>query len=234
MALVQFEPDLKRLMSRYKQKLDPDLQKAFVKIDKIAKRIAEKGLPVKEKEEQANKLKDAFKKLKVAIKKDMQDRGKDFADAQKEAQKKKEKFDVTSASRVVVNVNRELLILQNKVMRFVENGGNPPPPPKLPELHFGADYKSIIIRNEGTLAPSVVSALDKLDENSDAQKVMALTKAAREALEKQIATLNGLAAQCRDQKEKVQITTTVKELTDFRKEIKNFETRVFLIHRLKG
>ena len=40
-------------------------------------------------------------------------------------------------------------------------------------------------------------------------------------------------SKCRDQKELITITKLITELTDFRKVLKTFETRMFLIHRLK-
>jgi hypothetical protein len=44
MPVVQFEPQHKRLMARFKQKPDLDTSKAFLKMDEIAKRLGDKGL----------------------------------------------------------------------------------------------------------------------------------------------------------------------------------------------
>lgn len=231
MPLVQFEPEHKRLMARFKQKPDPDTSKAFLKMDGIAKQLAAKGLLPDARDALVNKLKDAMKKVVLALKEDNKEREK----AHKEALKNPpENFDPQSATRTFNNIKRELLLLQRKAQKFTDTGGAEPPPPKLPELHFGADYKKLILDYDGTLSPGVVSALDRLDENADASKVMALVKAAREALEKQITLLAAEKSKCRDGKQLIILTKLVTELTDFRKVLKEFETRVFLIHRLKG
>lgn len=230
MALAQFELDYKRLMTRFKQPINKVTMKGFTKMDTIGKRIATKGISPKEREEQVNKLRDAMKKLRTAIKADIKERIEDF----QEAKKKKEKgFDEMAASRTMVNVNREMNILQTKAAKYAELGGAAPPPPKLPEFHFGVDYNKIVVEHDGTLSPAVVSVLDKLDENADAGRAVQLMTAAREALKNQTTPLAALASQARDPKEKARLNALVKDLTEFRAAIKQLEMKIFLIHRLK-
>ncbi|HSI10917.1 MAG TPA: hypothetical protein VK961_02680 [Chthoniobacter sp.] len=229
MAIVQFEPDHKKLMARFKQKPDKDTAKTFVKIDEIAKKLADKTLKPDDRSAMVNKLKDQVKKLITKIAADIKNREKELREA---TQKPPEGFNPFVAKGTFNNIKRELLNLQRKAQTFANNGGQPPPPPKLPELHFGADYKKVIVENDGTLAPSVVMALDKLDENANAQKVAELVKAAREAVEKQLAALAAERSKLREPKPLLAITKFMTKLTKFSRALEDFEMRVFLIHRL--
>jgi hypothetical protein len=231
MALVQFENDHKKLLARYKQKADPDTSKALIVMDLLAKRLAAKDLTPDKRESLGVKLKDAMKKVKLAIKEDVAERTKAHANILK---KPPEDFDVQSATRNVNNVKRELLLLQKKAQTFTDNGGNPPPPPKLQEFHFGADYKRLIAKFAAKADPGVTSALDKLDENHDAEKAIVLIGASRVALEKQATALAGEAGKSKDPKEKVRLAALSAELLKMRKELKELEVRIFLIHRLKS
>lgn len=230
MALMQFEPEYKKLLGRYRQAVKRETSKSLTAVDLLAKRLATKGLPEKERGELLNKLKDKFKKVKTRFKEDLTERAKAHAEAVK---KPPEKFDAPAALKVLNNVKREMAALEKKVQRFAETGGVAPPPPKLPEFHFGADYNRMVSKFGGKLSPTVVSALDKLDENHDAVKAITLIKAARVELDKQGAQLNADLGGTSDPKEKVRLSALTKELADFRKELKELELRIFLVHRLK-
>ena len=231
MPPVQFERDHKRLLARYKQEADKDTSRAFLVVDGLAKRLAEKGVSPKNQDSLVIKLTEAAKKLKQAVRADTKERMIAHFDKLKKPPKD---LDVQSENRTVRNVCRELLILERKVNQFAKNGGAPPPPPKLPELHYGADYTRLIAQYSGKPDPGVVGALDRLDETSDPAKVIGLSKAARVALGKQSASLAAELGKTKDPKEKLQVAGLLKELNEFRSALDEFETRIFLIHRLKG
>jgi hypothetical protein len=231
MALLQLEMDYKRMLARYKKSPNELTLKALKAIDEISKRLAAKDLKPKDKDAYVNKLKDKFKKLKVVIKEDLKERDKEWAESVK---KPPEDFNQQAATRTWQNVRREILTLQRKIADYVERGGKEPPPPKLPDLHFGARYKHFIVEGEVTLSPSVFAALEKVDKNGDASRAIELIKAARAAFEKQIASLAQEAGKTSDPKEKARWTKLIKELAGLRKELEEFENRIFLIHRLKG
>ncbi len=231
MALVQFEPNHKRILARYKQKPNEKTSKCFLSMDAIAKQLAAKDLKSDDRDALANKLKDKFKKLKIVIKEDLQEREKEHAEKVK---KPPEGFDVQAATRTWHNVKRELLALEKKAGEFAESGGVPPPPPKLPSLHFGADYKQAIVKCDGTLSPAVVAALAKLDATHEIDKAMELLPTACELLKKQLASVAAEIKKSQDAKEKARWTLICKELSEFEKKLDIFENHLFLLHRLKG
>jgi hypothetical protein len=231
MPLVQFETDYKRMLARYKQKTNAETLKALHAIDEIAKHLAAKDLKSKDRDAYVNKLSDKLKKLKVLIKEDLKERDKDWADLIKNPPKD---FVEQAATRTWQTVRREILTLERKVADYVQRGGKEPPPPKLPDLHFGARYKHLIVEGEVNLSPSVFAALEKVDKNSDAEKAIDLIAAARFALEKQIIPLVAEAGKTHDPKDKARFTKLIKGLSELRKELEVFENRIFLIHRLKG
>jgi hypothetical protein len=231
MALVQFESEHKRFLARFKQKPNLETSKCLLAMDQIAKQLAAKDLKPNDHDALVNKLKDQFKKLKLAIKDDLKERDAEHA---QEVKTPPENFDVQSATRTWQNIRRELLLLQRKAQHFAETGGTPPPPPKLPTLHFGADYKKVIVEYEGTLSPSVVTALSKLDSNSDASKAMDLLPHARELVKKQLASVAAEINKSRDPKEKMRWTNLCKGLSKFEKALDEFENYLFLINRMKG
>jgi len=231
MALVQFEPQYKRLLARFKQKPNEDTSKCFVAMDQIAKRLAVKDIKPDDREALVNKLKDAFKKLKLAIQEELKERDAEHA---KEVKTPPEGSDVQSATRTWQNVRREILLLQKKAEHFAAIGGTPPPPPKLTGLHFGADYKKVIVEYEGTLSPTVVAALSKLDNNSDPEKAMELLPHARELVKKQIAAVAAEINKGRDPKEKTRWTNLCKGLSKFETTLDHFENYLFLVNRMKG
>jgi len=231
MALVQFEPQYKRLLARFKQKPNEDTSKCFVAMDQIAKRLAVKDIKPDDREALLNKLKDAFKKLKLAIQEELKERDAEHA---KEVKTPPEGSDVQSATRTWQNVRREILLLQKKAEHFAATGGTPPPPPKLTGLHFGADYKKVIVEYEGTLSPTVVAALSKLDNNSDPEKAMELLPHARELVKKQIAAVAAEINKGRDPKEKTRWTNLCKGLSKFETTLDHFENYLFLVNRMKG
>ena len=219
------------MLARYKKETNPNTLKALLAIDEIAKRLAAKDLKSKDRDALVNKLNDKFKKLKVLIKEDLKLRDQEWAGTIK---KPPEGFNQQAATRTWQTVRREILTLQRKVSNFVERGGKEPPPPKMPDLHFGAQYKQLIVQSDATLSPSVVAALAKLDGNHDAAKVMELGKAARLAFEAQEKALTAEIGKSHDPKEKMHWSKLIKDLTAFRRRLEEFEDRIFLIHRLKG
>lgn len=231
MALVQFEPQYKRLLARFKQKPNVDTSKCFLAMDQIAKRLAAKDVKPDDHDALANKLKDAFKKLKLALQEEVKERDAEHA---KELKTPPEGFDAQSATRTWQNIKRELLLLQRKAEHFAATGGTPPPPPKLTGLHFAADYKKVILEFEGTLSPTVVAALAKLDANSDAEKAMELLPHARELVKKQITSVAAEINKSRDPKEKMRWTNLCKGLSKFETALDHFENYLFLINRMKG
>jgi hypothetical protein len=225
-----FEAQHKKLMARFKQQPDPDTAKMLKKMDEFAKRLGDKTISAKVRSELVTKLKEKMKKLILVIKDDIKEREKEHKAA---LRKPPEGFNPQGATQTFNNIKRELGIIQRKAQEFTDRGGEPPPPPKLPELFFGLDYKKLLEEYDGEPDPAVVNALDRLDENADAKRVLALVDAARGALEKQIAALAAEKSKCREQQKLISLTKLVTELTDFRKQLKEFATRVFLIHRLK-
>jgi hypothetical protein len=226
---VDFAAQYKKLMVRFKQKPDQDTFKILGKMDEFGKRLADKTMSADARSSMVNKLKDKMKKVVLVIRDDIKEREKELKAAKKTPP---EGFDPQGATRTFNNIKRELEIIQRKAQEFTDRGGDEPPPPKLPELHFGADYKKVIVENAGTLNPSVVMALDRLDENANAQKVGELVKAAREAVDKQLATLAAERSKLREPKPLLAITKFMTKLTKFSRDLENFEMRVFLIHRL--
>ncbi|HEY3899526.1 MAG TPA: hypothetical protein VGM54_12975 [Chthoniobacter sp.] len=231
MPLVQFEPDYKRMLARYKQKTNADTLKALHAIDEISKRLAAKDLKSKDRDAYVNKLNDKLKKLKTVIKEDLKMRDEDWAELIKNPPKG---FVEQAATRTWQTIRREILALQRKILEYGQRGGKEPPPPKLPDLHFGARYKHLIVEGGVNLSPSVLAALEKVDKNSDAAKAIELIGAARAPLEKQITSYIAEAGKISEPKEKARWTKLIKELSELRKELEEFENRIFLIHRLKG
>jgi hypothetical protein len=231
MATAQFEKDYRSLLRRFKRAADPKTLKLFQQIDRLARQLARKDLPDAERESSKRKIGDAPKKLKQLLKEESAEIKRDGTEAAKNVEDR-------SASAAAARGVRSLLYELNRTERVVttyctQHGKPTPPPPPKPNTDFAGDYARAMAKFSFKHSPAVLAALKKLDNAQKAEEVAAIYKAAKAELDKSLPPLE-TEARSADAKSKANATGALAALSKVREEMKNFDRRIFLLHRLKG
>ncbi len=231
MAIAQFEKDYRSLLRRFRRPADVETVRVFNRLDRLARQLQRKDLPDAERDSSKKKLSDNVKKLRQAIKDEAAEIKRDGVELAKTLPDPGAR---SAAGRGMRSLLDGVTKLEKTAAAYCKTHGAPtPPPPRMPSTDFAADYARAIAKFAFKQTPAVFAALKKLDSAQKSEEVAPLCKAAKTELDKSLSPL-GTESRGGDPKSKANALGALAELAKIREEMKGYDQRVFLLHRMKG